>query len=395
MREFAYVDEDGQVRVRDLDLGSELCPSLMQGSDQPSGCAWPTWSPDGSGLAFVRFEFDRSRVDSTTIQVTRNDGSDRVEVYRSDGVPIYFSWAPNGQRIALLVQEEESLGLRVIDIAAPGRSISVARGTPLYFTWQPDSRGLVAHVGGEVLGSVRPRLVWIRLEGGQVESHVLGDSPAAGFRAPSWGPDALGATVAIARNGVQSVGLAQSWEGAVRSLFECGIAPAFVWSPNGTSLAYSSRSAADGPYDGVWIYRTSSQTTEQVSEAHPLAFLWCGNDRVMFTTGPIGDRAVGIRVVHIDSRVEDDYGFFRPSRDLVMLFGHFDQYASSSRLLSPSGDEVLLAASLAKEQENGSVPTVRQILVRRLELDATNEVVGRGRVAFWRPTNLGIASPDP
>jgi hypothetical protein len=87
----------------------------------------------------------------------------------------------------------------------------------------------------------------------------------------------------------------------------------------------------------------------------------------------------------VDTRVEDDYGFFRPSRDLVMLFAHFDQYASSAALLSADGEELLLAASRAKEQENGSVPTVRQIIVKRLVPGAEERVVGKGRVAFWRP----------
>ena len=68
-----------------------------------------------------------------------------------------------------------------------------------------------------------------------------------------------------------------------------------------------------------------------------------------------------------------------------MLFNHFDQYSQSANLISPDGAELVLAASRAKERENGSVPTVRQILVRPLAGAGDERPIARGRLAVWRP----------
>jgi hypothetical protein len=99
----------------------------------------------------------------------------------------------------------------------------------------------------------------------------------------------------------------------------------------------------------------------------------------------VGDRAVAIRAVDVDKGADIDIGWVRPSRDLFMLFSHFDQYCQSARLLSPEGTELVVAASRAKERENGSVPTARQILVRSLAGAGDERVIARGRLAVWRP----------
>lgn len=385
MRQFAYVDEEGQIRVRDLDADTEIAASSEPASAGQFACSWPTWSPGGSHLAYVRYEFDGGRARSASIQVVGPDGTHRFEAYRASGLPIYFNWAPNGRRLAVLVQEEEALALRISDVNGAAQVGVVAQGSPLYFAWHPDSEGLIAHVGGDVLGAGRRRLVWIRLDGGQVSSHLLDESPATGFRAPSWSSVLQGVTVSLEKNGDQEIALAVAPDAPVRTLFRCGLAPAFVWSPGGKMLACTYRGSADAPYDGIWLYRTDQQTLDRLTDTNPLAFFWCGDDRLVCATGPVGDRSVGLLGIDVANGNQEDYGYVRPSRDLLLLFGHFDQYAGSAQLLSPAGNELLVAASRAKEQENGSVPTVRQIIVRPLASKAPDRVVGRGRVAFWRP----------
>jgi hypothetical protein len=54
-------------------------------------------------------------------------------------------------------------------------------------------------------------------------------------------------------------------------------------------------------------------------------------------------------------------------------------------LVSPDSAYLALAASQAKEMENGVVPTVRQILARPISGDGQDVVMGRGRTACWAP----------
>jgi hypothetical protein len=67
------------------------------------------------------------------------------------------------------------------------------------------------------------------------------------------------------------------------------------------------------------------------------------------------------------------------------MLGHFDQYSESVPLVSADSSHIVLAASHAKESENGVVPTVRQILARPLSGAGPDVVIGRGRIACCAP----------
>ena len=372
------------MRIKDRDSSTEFSPSGGLTSENV-GCMWPTWSPNGSRLAYVRFELESSGgIGRATIQVADADGTATIEAHHSEGVPIYFNWSPDGRRLAVLIQRGEALELEISELADPARTRSVIRGAPLYFAWHADSSSLLATVGSETTGS---RLVWIDLESGE-QNRVMAQRPSEGFRTPSWSSRLGSMTVAIAQGETQAIGTIEAPGADFEFLCPSGIGPAFGWSPSGEDLAVASRSTVDGPYDGLSICHLSSRSLERVSDALLLAFFWCNDRQIAYVTGPVGDRVVGVRVVDVGSGNDTEHGFIRPSRDVLQLFSHFDQYAESARIVSPSGAELLFAASRAKEQENGSVPTVRQILVRPLTPADSDQVVGRGRIAVWRPMSV-------
>lgn len=383
---FAYLAEDGHVRLQDPDAGRDTALSKEPADPGQTTCAWPTWSPDGTQLAYVRYEIEDGHVRAATVRIAEVEGSRRQEVYRSERAsPIYLNWSPDARRLGLLVQEGQRLSLQVL-ASAGGEAIEVAQGAPLYFAWHETSQVLFSHVGPGAEGG-RARLLWTQLEGGRVVSEPFMEAPAPGFRAPVWAPHQRGMTVALTREDGSRVGICRGAEEPFEELFACAHAPAFSWSPKGEMLACGSRSSTDaGVYDGIWLYHASNGATDQIISDGTLAFFWSPDSlRLVYMTGLVGDRMVGVKSIDLATRKESDLGFVRPSRDLLLLFGHFDQYGRSAQLISPSGKELLLAASRAQERENGSVPTVRQILIRNLGAEPAERVAGRGRLAFWRP----------
>lgn len=384
---FAYLAEDGQVRLQDPDGGLDTALSNESVESGQTTCAWPTWSPDGSQLAYVRYEIEDGHVRAATVRVAQSDGLRHREIYRSgQATPIYLNWSPDARRLGLLVQEGQRLSLHVLDSAGHGASMEVAYGAPLYFAWHAHSHGLLVHVGtGDPRGATR--LVWAQIEESRIVSEPFPAAPAPGFRVPAWASLRQGMTVALTREDGARVGICRGSEEPFEELFACAHAPALAWNPSGEILAFGSRLSMDGSlYDGIWLYHASSGATEQISQENTLAFFWSPDGRrVVCATGPVGDRMIGLKVLDVATRKDSDLGFVRPSRDLLLLMGHFDQYSLSARLISASSNQLLLAASRAKEQENGSVPTVRQILLRSLGPDAAERVVARGRLAFWRP----------
>ena len=170
-------------------------------------------------------------------------------------------------------------------------------------------------------------------------------------------------------------------------LTSAGNGPAFIWSNDGARLAFASRSPEfGGAYGPISVYDAGDRSVNEVTEGPSLAFFWCPDcQRLLHTGGEMGGRMMNLQVVNTASGEQASLGWVRPSRDVMLLLGHFDQYSQSVQIFSAAGDEIVLAASIAQEQVNGSVPTVRQILIRSLAGDRVQEVAARGRLAFWRP----------
>lgn len=389
MRQLAYAGEDGRIRVLDLDLGTDVEISPLAAPGEDTVCAWPTWSPDGNRLGFFRYRVSSGEVRAAAVCVGSLDGAATREVCAlGTAGPIYMGWSPDGERLALLVQESNELYLRIVDARGERPVLTVLQGAPLYFVWQPDSRGLVANVGAGASRTGTARIVWIRLEGGDATRESVARLPAPGFRAPAWSTRLAAPILAFERGDGAELVVLTGPDAAATTLVETGNAPAFVWSPAGDVLAFAARPSAEmGLYQGISAYRADEQSTQLLTEDPALAFFWSPDgQRLLYMAGEADSRLVRVRQIDVASRVQSDLGWVRPSRDVLLLLSHFDQYAQSAQLLSADGSSLLLAASRAKETENGSVPTVRQILLCSLSEAGVESVVGRGRFACWRPT---------
>ena len=210
--------------------------------------------------------------------------------------------------------------------------------------------------------------------------------PAPGFRAPAWSSALGGATIALGRGDGAELSVHRDSAARGETLCETAASPAFVWSPDGEKLAFASRPSAEHrAYDGIFLYNPADQRVEKITSAPTIAFFW-GPDsaQLLYATMELDSRQVHLHVVGISTGLESDLGWFRASRDWLLLLAHFDQYSHATRVGAPESGDLLLASSSAQELGNGSIPTRRQIILRPIG-GGEDRVVARGRLAFWRP----------
>jgi len=125
-RKLAFADGGGIHTVNADGTGDTRMPT----GDGPAG--WPTWSPEGTRLAFRSLNGDGGG-----IYVANLDGTDRKQLTRETG-DLDLAWSPDGTRIAFA--REGSIAVMNADGSAPTRLTSThSDGEP---TWSPDSRQL-------------------------------------------------------------------------------------------------------------------------------------------------------------------------------------------------------------------------------------------------------------
>ncbi len=392
MTRVAFASEEGHVLIHDLATGADLDLSDRgRGSAEASAEIvdnWPTWSPDGQRVAFVRLEAVEGVVRRSGVWVVDADGGRSAEIYSApDAGPIYLAWAPNGERLGVLVQLNNTLALRVVDTRSPRPAVTVAQGNPLYFAWCGDSHNIIAHIGTRGVSAATMRLVLIRLRAGTAARESFPEPPAPGFRAPAWSSHHDALTVAYARGDDAEIVLQSGPDAPAQPVVQTGPAPAFAWSPDGQTLAFAARESAEpGAYLGLAVVSAGGATPRPLTDEAVLGFFWSPDStRLIYCAGEASGRMVRVQSVTVATGDTTDLGWVRPTRDFWFLLSHFDQYRLSMPLVSADNARVVLAAAHAKEWENGVVPTVRQVLARSVTGAEDDIIVGRGRTACWAP----------
>lgn len=114
------------IGINVIDLSSGLASSVA-----PAGSAWPTWSPDGSRMAYAQ----RDAASSFQIVIVRLDGASPPAVVGPGASPV---WGPNGL-LAYSGCDASGCGILVDnpdDADAPIRLTASANDTPA--SWSPD-----------------------------------------------------------------------------------------------------------------------------------------------------------------------------------------------------------------------------------------------------------------
>lgn len=389
---FAYVGLDRQVHVAQPDGGerrqvtyAQVESPLMRwgGSSGGDACAWPTFSPQGDFMACFRSTVveGQSTPSDIRVAVLQVDGPEEVELDRIDeGLPLYARWSPDGQALAVLVQADDQLELRVCTRDQVGRHRVVDEGPPLFFGWLPDSRRLVLHAGGPS-GS---RLT-VRDPLGSGE-----DVPLPGVPGTFCAPIVVGDRVVYAiQRGERSVVISAHPDGGDPvELFEAEGLLAFVPSPDGRWLAVSHAALDRGPYVGVSrVPLDGSGPAEQVAPEPCMAFFWLPGSDGLLTVGLDEARKCLWWNLHlVESGDRRTIGPFRPTRELMFHLHFFEQFAGSHPLVSPDGRFLVYPSfegALAGPDAPPGRPRIEVVELGRPEMPAV--AVAHGRYATFAP----------
>jgi hypothetical protein len=197
----------------------------------------PRPSPDGSRVAF-----DSDRDGTRAVFVTGVDGSNVVRVSGS-GYAAVPSWSPDGSRLAFVRAEPDRPKVWNVWTAAPDGSQLQRRthhrtGQAWGASWFPDGR--------RIAYSVETRLVVLNLHTGAVASYA---SPVPGrlLRTPAVSPDGSRIIFQVYREGVW---LLDTRTGDMHRVLDDPTAEEFTWAPDGRRVAFHSRRSGEW---SVWM----------------------------------------------------------------------------------------------------------------------------------------------
>ncbi|HEX6231395.1 MAG TPA: hypothetical protein VF029_06750 [Actinomycetota bacterium] len=328
----------------------------------------PTWSPDGKRLAWVQLEASESGVAASLVTATAEGG--RPTRAPTSGAPFYLSWDPTSSRIAYLGPSPTSeIELGIVEVASGGdEATPLDAGSPFYLSWGPSGEQLLVHVGSE-------RLERLDLDG--APSTV--DGRPGTFNAPVWTPDG-GSFVYASRSGErQRLVVHDLGEERGRELvrFDGGIR--FVVSPEGTRVAFQVVDGSAG-VGALSVVDRETGTIERVAEGPAPAFFWSpeGGRLLYLYADPDAER-LWLRWGIWDGSTTFSTPRFYPTpvfgRDYLQFF---EQYAQSMSLWAPDGT----AFAYAGTSESGE----QGIWVQPARSGAEPVLVADGVFAAWSPT---------
>jgi TolB protein len=386
--QIAYVASDEQIYISEAD-GSNPRHMTRQvsglSSDQGWSYRWPTYSPDGKRLAFVGYRPGPSQLGFAAV-LTSDVGQPnaRALLESPEMEPIYLYWSPDSRYLTALLQLGNDLSLYLFDAHGVEQPREVLVGHPLYWSWAPDGNTLAVHVGGEAQSGSDAWVGLLHLGPGDAREERFADPPGQ-FRAPAWSPS--GDKLAYASlGGGTSVLSIRNLAGQVTHLGASTTDVAFNWSPSGEWLAFSyGDPGLPGLYRGVEVVHPDGSGQRTLSQDPLVAFYWSPDAARLAVVGfESGARSLTWSVLSIDGKTKRPLSSFMPSTDFGFQLPFFDQYAQSTSVWSADSKRLVFSS------QGGGTPTPGGSRAERvvvLDADGVQPVtaVADGSVAVWSP----------
>ena len=392
----AYLGADGNMYV--ADQGGRHKKQLTEDAVIPETQGgpilyyqYPTWSRDGSQLAFMGLSADGQQVESKVLVANIDDDSVK-EIYSSESEhPIYLNWSPDNAKVSFISNNVSGQNMILQSIpAAGGERTILDTGSPYYWSWAPDGQVMVVHAGGAAASSPE-HLAFLNVDTNTVTEQGLDSTPAP-FQAPAWSPDGSRIALALSSEGKKEIIVTDAAGENPQKIGTFETKTAFAWSPDGTRLAYiDGVQALDAGTLGSLHVVDMETPDEIVEEEDIIAFFWSPNgEEIAYfilrqadgsssgssdgTTQAAPQYAVELRVLDVAKKESRELFTYRPTAQFLSILPYFDQYHQSVTIWSPDNNNLVLSF-LSQSGPGIAIVAASGKLEPRL-LDA-------GYLAFW------------
>ncbi len=357
----AYISADGNIVVADQGGGnlSQLTNDALIPKNQADPFVYyqfPTWSRDGSQVAFMRLHGQGALADSKVMIANVDDGSVH-EVYSSESEhPVYLYWSPDNANLSFISSNVSGQNMILQSVPSQGGDRTILdTGSPYYWSWAPDGHVMIVHAGGAATSSP-DHLAFLRVDSEVVENGL--DSIPASFQAPAWSPD--GSHIALARvsDKENQIVITDAQGQNPKPIGTFKTKTAFAWSSDNSRLAYLDGGQALNAGTFGPLHVVDLQTSKEIVEDENIVgFFWSpsGTEIAYFillqanpasTNGSSNSTpqfALELHVLDVTSGESRKLFTYRPTEQFFNILPYFDQYHQSVTIWSPDNNNLVLS----------------------------------------------------
>jgi TolB protein len=253
----------------------QLTPPPPPPDESSSGDEWPAWSPDGTRLAFARYD---------RIFVADRDGGNGVQLtpdtlFPEQALP---RWSPDGRTLLFLLghpgDDEGSplysinangTGLRRVPITIPNA------GGFVWFSWAPNGRRLAALVSRGLFCCSPEVQLWLINPDGTGGREVTDEGSSIFSGAVEWSPD--GSRLLLIGS---EISIKDTLDTPRREIFTPdAFLGSAAWSPDGTRLVFSMGGFGESIGDRLYIINSDGTGLIQITNPPHEEFSDPANDK--------------------------------------------------------------------------------------------------------------------